>query len=366
MRIGIDARLPSVRVGGISEYTSNLIAALAEIDSDDEFTILQAAGDPVMRVPAGVTNFERVDVWTPCHHPMERLLLASELRNMNLDVLHSPDFIPPVSGATRRVITVHDLGFLDHPDHFTEEGRRHYAGQIEWAVADAAAIAADSDFVRTQVIDRFGVPPAKVSAIPLAAAPRFFEPIDDGTLDACLERHSLAHGFVLFVGTIEPRKNVMTLIKAHDALRESRRVDTPLALVGSPGWLCDDVLDAIRTRPDSVRHLGVVTAEDLQCLYARAGVLALPSIHEGFGLTMLEAMACGCPVVASTGGAVPEVAGDAAALVHSFDTGEWADALGRVLADHDHAASLRSRGRSRAAEFSWARTARETLRLYRP
>jgi alpha-1,3-rhamnosyl/mannosyltransferase len=139
----------------------------------------------------------------------------------------------------------------------------------------------------------------------------------------------------------------------------------PLVRAGPNGWKSDDVLAMIRARPGVVHYLGRVTVDDLRCLYAAAGVLALPSIHEGFGLPMLEAMHSGCPVVASTGGALPEIAGDAAVLVDPLDVGAWADAIARVLQDSSLRTAMRTKGLARARAFSWRSTAQATLQLYR-
>jgi glycosyltransferase involved in cell wall biosynthesis len=365
MHIGIDARLPSVRIGGISEYTLNLIDALAGLGGDDRFTIVHARRDSRTYIPAGATHMTRADADTPCHHPMERLLLAAELVPHRLDVFHSPDFIPPSRGAARRVITIHDLGFVDHPDHFTASALRHYGGQIDWALAQADAMLTDSAFVRARLLERFDVRPERVTAVPLAAAPRYGMPPAPAQVEQVLARRGLTAGFVLFVGTLEPRKNLMTLVRAHDLMRRHGPGDVPLVIVGAAGWRCDDVLEAIAARPRSLVYPGVVSAAELHALYAAAGVLALPSIHEGFGLPVLEAMHSGCPVVASTGGALPEVAGDAALLLDPLDVGGWAGALAAVLGDASVREPLQAKGAARAAAFSWARTARATLGVYR-
>jgi glycosyltransferase involved in cell wall biosynthesis len=365
VHVGIDARLSFFRKGGISRYAINLITALARLDAADAFSILHAAGDPETHVAPDAPAMRRVDALTPCHHPRERLLLAAEIRPLNLDVFHSPDLIPPASGARRRVVSVHDLGFLDHPDHLTAAAYRHYAGQIEWAVASADAVVASSDHTRRDLIQRLHVPPARVVTIPLAAAPAFGPARDQPAIDRALARLALSRGFILFVGTIEPRKNLGMLVRAHEILRQHGDPTPPLVIVGDIGWRCADVLDAMRRHPDAILHLRNVPDDDLACLYASAGALALPSIHEGFGLTLVEAMRCGCPVVASTGGALPETAGGAALLVDAADAAGWASALAAVLKDSTLREDLRRRGRARANDFSWRATAQATLALYR-
>lgn len=365
LRIGIDARLPSVRSGGISEYTVELVAALAAIETDDEFLVFHAADDPEVRVPRGAARVTRADLRTPCHHPYERVMLAAELAPHRLDVFHSPDFIPPSSGTARRVITVHDLAFLAHPEWMNADGRRHYGAQIAIAAAQADAIACVSRHTRDDLLRRFPVSPAKVVTTPLAASARYRATPDAAQLSATLARHDLSPGYVLFVGTLEPRKNVETLLRAHASLAHGDSEDVPLVLVGEPGWLVDGLRAVVERAGRRVRRLGRVPSDDLVRLYQGAGVLAMPSITEGFGLPVIEAMQAGCPVVCSTGGALPETAGSAAVLVEPLDVEGWTSALRGVLLDPSLAQSLQARGRERAAQFSWAATALATLALYR-
>jgi alpha-1,3-rhamnosyl/mannosyltransferase len=365
LHIGIDARLPYYRGGGISEYVTALIAALAALRTPERFTIFHSAHDRECRLPADAVNMVRADLQTPCHHPYERLLLATELAPHTLDVFHSPDFIPPGAGAARRVITLHDLAFLAQPDLLSPDGRRHYGGQIQWAVEQADAIVCISDDTRRDVVDRFEQAATKAVTIALAAASRFGASLPAHETAEALHRHGLTRGYVLAVGTLEPRKNLTTLIDAYERLPASLRGTVPLVLAGEAGWRCDDVRAQIEHTRANVRWLGRVAPGDLPHLYAAAGVLAVPSLSEGFGLPVLEAMQSGCPVIASTGGALPATAGDAALLIDPTDVDGWVDALQRVLTDAELQAELRRRGRVRAQEFSWARTAEETLKVYR-
>jgi glycosyltransferase involved in cell wall biosynthesis len=316
-------------------------------------------------MPSDAANMVRADLQTPCHHPYERLLLATELATHRLDVLHSPDFIPPAGGARRRVISIHDLAFMDRPELLSPDSRRHYAGQIEWAVADADAIACISETTRRDVLRRFDIPDAKVTTTPLAASARFNDRHSAEDVNATLRRYVLDPGYVLFVGTLEPRKNLTTLVRACERIGLPNGRAVPLVLAGEPGWQGEELRAELeRTRAD-VRCLGRVPADDLPHLYAGAGVLALPSTWEGFCLPVVEAMESGCPVVASTGGALPETCGDAALLVEPRDVDGWASTLVRVLEERDLQLELRNKGRRRARAFSWTQTAEATVRLYR-
>jgi glycosyltransferase involved in cell wall biosynthesis len=174
-------------------------------------------------------------------------------------------------------------------------------------------------------------------------------------------------GYILFVGTLEPRKNIPMLLTAYAMMRSRHDIKTPLILVGGRGWLYDEVFDTIRnlSLEDHVRHLEGVSDAELVHLYHGAGVLASPSTYEGFGLPALEAMHCGCPVIASEGGSLPEVVGQAGILLEPEDVDGWAVALATVLMEPGMRARLAAAGRDQAARFSWERTAQETLLLYR-
>jgi len=365
MKIGIDCRLPTYRMGGISQYTIYLIEALGRLSAADRYVIYHSRKEARSFVPLD-DRFSRSDLWTPPHHPLERYALSIELARHRLDVLHSPDFIPPKGGASRRVITVHDLTFRHYPEFLTDESRRYYAEQIAWAVDAADAISADSEATRRDLIDLVGASPAKVTTIHLAANPLFAEERRPAEVEAALATLGLEHGFLLAVGTLEPRKNLPTLLRAYDRLRREAGLRAPLVLAGGKGWLYDDVfrtIDALGLA-EHVRHLESVSDAQLACLYRAAGALAFPSHYEGFGLPALEALHGSCPVVASNRGSLPEVVGAAGLLLEPDDVDAWAEALWRVLTDAALADRLRRAGPEQASQFTWERTAVATLGLY--
>lgn len=365
MKIGIDCRLPTYQMGGISQYAIYLIEALGRLAAADRYVIFHSRKEARTFVPAD-SRFSRSDLWTPCHHPLERYTLSIELARHRLDVLHSPDFVPPAGGAGRRVITVHDLTFLHYPEFLTAESRRYYAEQIAWAVDAADAISADSEATRRDLIDLVGAPPAKVTTIPLAANPLFATARPPAEVATALAAFGLERGFLLAVGTLEPRKNLPTLLRAYDRLRREAGLRAPLVLVGGKGWLYDDVFRTIDALGlvGRVRHLELVNNVQLACLYRAAGALAFPSHYEGFGLPALEALHAGCPVVASNRGSLPEVVGAAGLLLEPDDVDAWAEALWRVLTDDVLADRLCRAGPEQAGQFTWERTARSTLSLY--
>ncbi|MDQ2806169.1 MAG: glycosyltransferase family 4 protein [Chloroflexota bacterium] len=359
MRVAFDARMVYYRRAGIGQYSIQLLRALADLPpneaGDVRVTVLQSRKDPVPLVQD--PRFRRRPLITPCHHRYEQAGLAVELATVRADVLHSPDFIPPFHRACPAVITVHDLAFLRFPNLLTGESARYY-GQIRRAVQSAEAIIAVSASTAHDLVALAGADPQKIHTIYEAAAP-IFQPGPPPVLP----------GYLLFVSTIEPRKNLRTLLAAYRLLLDGGRVRPvpPLWVVGQRGWLYEDSLQAISDLHlgDTVRLLGGVDAAALPALYQGARLFALPSLYEGFGLGALEALACGTPVLAADAGALPEVVGDAGLLLPPSDPAAWATALERVLGDPALEADLRRRGPVQAARFSWAQAARQTLAVYR-
>jgi glycosyltransferase involved in cell wall biosynthesis len=354
-------------MGGISRYVVSLLPALAGEDAAARYTVFHSRKDDRSYVPPGAPHFARQNLWTPPHHRLERWALGVELMAHRLDLYHSPDFIPPAFGARRFVITVHDLNFLFYPEFLTAESRRYYADQIAWAVRRADHVLADSEHTRQDLIARLGAPADKITTVWLAADPVYRNAVLPQTVDDALARHDLPRGYILFVGTLEPRKNVPALLRVFRRLRDEGVITAPLVLVGGAGWLNESVYETMATLQlaPHVRQLSGLDGRTLAALYAGAGALALPSFYEGFGLPALEAMTVGCPVVTSDRGSLPEIVGDGGLLLPPDDEEAWCDALRRVLTDLPLRARLIQAGHAQADRFSWERTATETLAVYR-
>ena len=363
MRIGIDTRLVYYTRAGIGEYTLRLVQALAMTYAEDRFILLQDRRNPQPLIEA--PNVDVVTSLIPSHHRAEQLLLPFAVNGLPIDVFHSPDFIPPLRARGPSVITIHDLAFLIYPHFLTKEGARYY-GQIDRAVRHADQIIAVSESTKRDLIKRLGAPEDKISVIYEAAAP-CFQPEDrtEALRHVCV-RYDLPEEFILFVSTIEPRKNVIGLLRAYRRLRDDYKLMPALVLAGSPGWLYRDVFEAV-DRLDLRSHcffLGRVRSHDLLHLYNAARCLVHPAFYEGFGLTPLEAMACGTPVIVSNVSSLPEVVGDAALLVNPEQDEEITVALWRVLTDAALREQLRRKGLQRAAAFSWQRAAELTMDVY--
>jgi glycosyltransferase involved in cell wall biosynthesis len=364
MRVGIDARLVYYSQAGIGQYILHLVNGLAQVDDENEYVLLQSRKDD--RTILEQPNFRRISLWTPSHHRLERYSLNVELMRLGLDVLHSPDFIPPHRPNCKSVITVHDLAFLLYPHFLTRESARYY-GHIDQAVRWTDHIISVSESTKRDTMQHLGVPEEKITVVYEAANP-IFRPIDrDEAREQVRNRHGLDGPFILFVSTIEPRKNVPTLLRAIWQLIECYKEDVHLVLAGGKGWLFEDAFAIVEELKldDRVHFVGRVSSEDLLYLYNAAEMLAHPAFYEGFGLPPLEAMACGLPVVVSNVASLPEVVGDAGLLIDPHGVDELTVSMWRILNDSELAQELREKGLRQAARFSWERAARETLAIYK-
>ncbi|MDY7040207.1 MAG: glycosyltransferase family 1 protein [Chloroflexota bacterium] len=363
MRIGIDARMVYYTQAGISQYTQRLIRALAEVDRENEYFIIQNWRD---KVSLSLNhNFKRVSFVSPAHHRLEQWFLRFELPPLDLDVLHSPDFIPPFRRNCKSVITVHDLAFLLYPQLLTEDSA-HYYGQIDQAVRRTDHIIAVSQNTKEDIIRLLGVPEDKITVIYEAANPIYRPVEDEGELRRVRGKYSVAGDFIFFVSTIEPRKNVPALLRAFRQLIDDYKLEVKLVIAGRRGWLFEEVFSLVEELEltGDVLFLGRVPVEDLPPLYTAARLFAYPSTYEGFGLPPLEAMACGTPIVASNVSSLPEVVGDAALLVAPDDVAGLTVALWRGLTDEARRAELVAKGFRRAKCFSWEKAARQTSAVY--
>ena len=367
MRIGIDMRLHAYAPGGISRYARWLAMELVGRLAPDSLTLISHRRE---QSPLDVLGARTYRAWTPPHHKLERWTLGAELLPFRLDLLHSTDFIPPAWGARHVVITVHDLNFLYYPQYLTADARRYYNEQIAWAVDRADAILADSYATRRDLEKLLHVSPERVTVTHLAADPQF-HPLPPAEVDAVLVRYGLEPGYLLFVGTWEPRKNLPGLLEALALLhaRGEKRVRTDkcvLVIAGRPGWLYDEIFErvqALHLEP-WVRFIESVPVNDLVALYNGALLLAMPSFYEGFGLPALEAMQCGTPAVVADRASLPEVVGDAGLLIDPDDPATLADACWRVANDAALRERLETAGKAQVKAFTWEETARQTLEVY--
>ncbi|HEY1294870.1 MAG TPA: glycosyltransferase family 1 protein [Chloroflexota bacterium] len=361
--IAIDARLVGY-AAGIAQYARLLIDALMALDGPERYVVLR--GRRGRAEQTGSSGIRQRKTFTPPHNKLERWTLPIELlaRRPWPALLHSVDHVAPAWRKWRSVVTLHDLAFLLYPETHTLESRAYYAACAQ-SVRAAERVIAVSQRTASDAVRLLGVDPARMRVVPEAAAPGY-GPRDDEAFQITVRRLHLDHRpYALFVGTLEPRKNVPLLLDAFVQVR--KQLDAQLLVVGGRGWLDESIFVAHARSGlgDAARFLGSLDQDDLASLYSHAGVFVLPSLYEGFGLPVLEAMACGAPVVCSNAGPLPEVAGDAAILLTPEDAGAWAGAIVSMLTDAHQANELRQRGFERAKAFSWERAAQATREVYR-
>ena len=366
MHIGIDSHSAEHEGEGNATYTRNLISALFRAAGEEDFVLFAANREhPFYRAlpPRGRSRTVCVGqgrgiarlAWT----------LSRTASREGVDCLHV-QYAAPLWYRGPIVLTVHDLGFLHLPDSFPLRLRLALRVLVPRSIAQACRIITVSEFVRRDIVTRYSVHPDKVVAIPLAAGPSF-HPHDSGKTTQVLARYGLRPGFLFSLGRLNRRKNLERILLAHARLRASGVSDAPLVIGGRRDHGVEEVLRRARlSGPGSaVRWMGLIPDDDLPLFYAGAGCFVYPSLFEGFGLPVLEAMACGTPVVTSNRTALPEVAGDAALLIDPESVDELAAAIARVLSDAALARELGGRGLERSRRYSWAETARQTLAVYR-
>ncbi|TMK64379.1 MAG: glycosyltransferase family 4 protein, partial [Actinobacteria bacterium] len=349
--------------GGIGTYIRNLVPAMARRDPSLDIRLFHARFDQDGPPERWIRDFWVEELPAPIRtlYPRWDLLgrppLPPSLEGSEIVHATNPAAIPPAGPGQRLVVTVHDLAFEYHPGMFPRLWRTMYRLGLRAAVARADAIVTPSRNTAEDLLSRTRVDPARLHVVPLAASIG----VGGEDADATLARLKVREPYVLFVGTLEPRKNLVRLIRAY---RRVAATGLPHALVlaGPLGWHHDALMREIAlSGPGDIVMTGAVSERDLDALYRAADAFVYPSLYEGFGLPVIEAMVRGIPTVASNTSAVPEVAGDATLGVSPRSVREIAQAIESVLTDLDLAERLAKRGRRQAERFSWDETARLTL-----
>ena len=370
--VGINATaLLSTRTG-IGQYVYNLCKELGDLENvDPRFFYGHNWTDALRQDPAPTIAAVKASLrkYIPHAHAISRILTQARftggLMRRPVDLYHDPNYIAyRFRGPT--VITVHDLSWIRHPQTHPKERLDTMTRYFPRSLAQAVAIVTDCEFVKHELIDVFGVDPSRVYPVLLGVSPAF-RPHAAAECRDVLAEHELAYGrYFLSVGTLEPRKNIPTLIDAFCALPASTQARCPLVLVGIRGWLTSRIEEKLKPLISKglIRLLGYVPDEQMPMLYSGAAAFVFPSLYEGFGLPPLEAMACGVPVIVSNSSSLPEVVGDAGISIEPLDVDAIADAMRRVLEDERLADDLSRRGTARAIDFTWRRTAEQTAAVY--
>lgn len=380
MRLAIDYNAAIRQSAGIGRYTRELVRAWLELHTDDQVVLFYAARDLAPEHPglqalrALAADDPRIRLaaiglperWLTIVWQRVRVPLPVEHWTGPVDLVHAPDFVLPPVRRARTLLTVHDLTFRVHPETAHANLRRYLNRAVPRALRRADHILADSASTCHDLHRLMGVDPARVTVLYPGISPRFRRVDDARRLEELRARLGLPPRFLLFVGTLEPRKNLQRLMTAFVQARNANPDlhDVALLLGGRAGWLAEPILAQARATP-GVRLLGPLDDDDLPALYTLASATVYPSLYEGFGFPALESLACGTPVLAANTSSLPEVVGEAGLLVDPHDPAALAAGLVRVLRDPTVRERARQLGPRQAARFSWAAAARRLDAVYR-
>ncbi|MFH1841119.1 MAG: glycosyltransferase family 1 protein [Candidatus Shapirobacteria bacterium] len=350
MKIGIDVSQLAYPGTGVATYTQNLVENLLRLDKENEYTLFFSS---LRKKPPIINSFLKRFVlppkaleilWNQWHFFKIDNLIGQ------IDVLHTSDWLEPPSNAVK-ITTVHDLAIYRYSESFQARGGHDIVAnqkrKLAWVKKETALIIADSQATKKDLVEILGIDPKRIRVVYLAADPIY----------KVGEKPKIKRPYLLMVGTREPRKNLERGIRAW----KEAKLDLDLVIAGKYGWGEDKTGSKVQ-RFKGIRVLGYVPKGDLPGLYAGAEAFVYPSLYEGFGLPVLEAMSCGCPVVTSNVSSLPEVAGSAAVLVNPLKVEEIAAGIGKAV---NSQADLRKKGLEQAKKFSWEKTARETLAVYK-
>ncbi len=369
MKIGIDATALPPQPVGAGNYIIQLIRALAELGEEASYVVFT---QPHGRELIGLAeqdnlHFELVAEMPPAQRlAWEQTRFPGLLRRSEVDLLHSLHYTMPLSHPVKQVVTLHDMTYFLFPGLHTLSKRYFFRAFIRLSGRRADALLADSESTRLDAIRLAGVPPDKITTALLGVTEDFAPIQNKQTLRQVAAKYQLPERFILFVGLLEPRKNIVTLLQAYQDNRKNLG-GTRLVIAGRKGWMYNQLqqfVDQLDLGAE-VHFTGYVEQADLPAVYNLADVFVYPSIYEGFGLPVLEAMACGTPVITTNISSMPEITGEASILVPPEDLTALGGALSSLLADPARRQKAARDGLERAAMFTWQRTARQTFAVYR-
>lgn len=371
MRITLDISPYVHHHAGLGRYAGELTAALARTAPENEYLGLYHA-TRAMPIEGELRNMKTARV--PLNaKPWRMSVLAAYYARLNMDgqlpacdVFHATDHLLPPLKKASSVFTIHDLIFRFFPEYHLPLNRRFLGLMLPKFMQRADAIIAVSEHTRRDVTKLMGIPAEKIRVIYEGVHPSFRRIENRAGLERVRATYHLPPRFILFFSTIEPRKNLVTLLDAYAALLQQEAQTLPLVVAGRKGWLYQETLQHLHDLGlnERVQLTDWIAHDDVPALLNLADVFVYPSLYEGFGLPPLEAMACGTPVISSNASSLPEVVGDAGILVEPKDVQGLAQAITRVLQDDALRQALRAKGLAQASQFTWERAARETLAVY--
>lgn len=369
MRIGVDARTLQATRYGVARYLTNILINCLELDERNEYILYLSASMPPADYPIPEGDRLRYSVLHARPSILWRhLALPLQMHKDKCDLHFSPSYFVPMLKVCPYVVVVHDISFKAHPEWFAKDKRMIFDGIFWRKVAKAEAIVTVSEYSKTEIIKHLGVDEDRIRVILEDAGGNFIPLREEVQLSAVKERYGLPRDFVLTVGALHTRRNIPRLLEALARLEAETNSPIDVLVVGSqapfsPPVDIAEIASQVGLRGRAL-HVDYISEEDLVLLYNACTMLAYPSLYEGFGLPVLEALACGTPVACSNVTSIPEVAGNAALYFDPCDIDDMAKALGQVWNEPDRRDELRKAGLERASLFSWREASRELLSLF--
>ncbi len=380
MRIGVNALFLQKPATGSGQHLYHLLEGLDAYDKRNAYVLLSPRfrrAYPV-RFPNLSDRFRSVEVWTKMARLgenveklwWEQVGLVVAARKERVDLLHCPYFAAPIARTYPTVVTIHDVIPLVLEEYRRRETSRAYNELVSFTSKRADAIIAVSECSRRDIVQTLGIPANKISVIGNAVHPGYYPITDSWLLSAVRERYNIGRKYILYFGGFDLRKNVQRIIRAYAALPARLRAEYQLVIAGRLHMLghplYPDPRPLVRELAlgEQIIFTGQIREQDKAPLYSGATVFVFPSLYEGFGMPVLEAMACGAPVIASRLSALPEVVGDAGVLIDPYSEPAITEAIGELLSDQRQRAALGSRARERSRNFSWRQVAEQTVQVY--
>ncbi|MBU4480620.1 glycosyltransferase family 4 protein [Patescibacteria group bacterium] len=368
MRIAIDLITITGKNAGLQSYAKQLVEGLAKVDNENEYILLiNSRAKKIFSI--NQSNFKNIfirtpkrfiGIWEQIYFPFVQFLKG-------VDLLHSPVSAVPIVAPCKTVLTIHDLTFKIYPKTMQWWDRFYWNFFITQGVKRVERIITDSINTKKDLIKYYNIQKNKVSVIPLCCSSQYYMSSNDLFLNEIKQKYNINKPYILFVGTLEPRKNISILLKAFNIAKQKGKLKHSLVIVGRKGWLFDDIFQIVKNlrMENDVIFTDFVPDEDLPSFYHRAELFIYPSMYEGFGLPPLEAMACGTPVITSNSSSLPEVVGDAGILIDPKDVNAFASAIVRVLNNEELKIELAKKGKLRAQRFTTEKMAYKTIKIYK-
>ncbi len=367
MKICIDIQSAVAQHAGVGRYTDQLVRSLIQYDGNDELSLFcfdfKNKGTPfdsekikqqkIKYIPGRAAQL----AWKTIKWPPFNYFAGKH------DIYHFPNFFLPPLTHGKSVVTIHDMSFMRYPEFAETKNLQFLTKHIKTTAERADAIITDSKFSADEICELMKIDTSKLFPIHLGINSNFCKPPAE-TQQKTVKRLKLEKPYIVTVGTVEPRKNIPFMIKVFEQIKN---YDGELVIAGMLGWKCEDILNTIKTSPaaNRIRYISYVEDCDLNTLYGGADCFITTSFYEGFGFPPLEAMACGTPVISSSGGSLAEVLCSGACIIDNFDIEEWTAALTKLLTDSTYQTQLKEQAPIHAAKFNWKHTAEKTMEVYK-